>query len=75
MTDTSRTRSTPFTPARIAAVLLAALAVMFVVQNRTMTAITVFWIQVQAPLWFTLLTLFVIGWLVGVLVSRRRAAA
>ena len=75
MTDTSHTRSTPFTPARIAAVLLAALAVMFVVQNRTTTAITVFWIQVQAPLWFTLLTLFVIGWLVGVLVSRRRAAA
>ena len=62
-----------FTATRVAGLVLAVLAVAFIVQNRVSTSIQVFWVEVSTPLWFTLLSVFVIGWVVGVLTSRRRA--
>lgn len=66
--------SSYLTPERIVALILTVLAVAFVLQNRASTTIQVFWIEVSTPLWFTLLTVFVVGWVVGVLMGKRRAA-
>jgi putative membrane protein len=54
------------------ALLLAVLAVAFIAQNRNRVTIDVFWLQVVAPLWLTLLLTAVVGLLVGLLGSRRR---
>lgn len=60
-------------PAGWAALALAIIAVIFVLQNRRSTEIQLFWITVDSPLWFTLLVVFAVGWLVGVLTMRGRA--
>ncbi|MBA4021045.1 MAG: DUF1049 domain-containing protein [Gordonia sp.] len=52
---------------------LSIIAVIFVLQNRRSTNIQLFWITVDSPLWFTLLVVFAVGWLVGVLTMRGRA--
>lgn len=60
-------------PAGWAALVLSIIAVIFVVQNRRSTSIQLFWITVDSPLWFTLLIVFIVGWVVGVLTTRSRA--
>lgn len=60
-------------PAGWAAVVLSIIAVIFVLQNRASTSIQLFWITVDSPLWFTLLIVFLVGWVVGVLTMRSRA--
>jgi putative membrane protein len=60
-------------PAGWAALILAIIAVIFVLQNRDSTSITLFWIDVTSPLWFTLLMIFVVGWVVGILMMRGRS--
>ncbi|QNG17355.1 LapA family protein [Rhodococcus triatomae] len=76
MTESNRQSNTlaaVFTPARIVALALTALAVIFVLQNRDSTSINLFWITVQSPMWFTLLAVFVVGLVTGVLTTSRRA--
>ncbi|MCZ4550879.1 hypothetical protein [Gordonia rubripertincta] len=76
MTQSSRRKTNVFakvSPAGWAAVALSIIAVIFVLQNRRSTNIQLFWITVDSPLWFTLLVVFAVGWLVGVLTMRGRA--
>jgi uncharacterized integral membrane protein len=54
-------------------VALAVLAVIFVLQNNGSATIEFFWFTVRAPLWFTLLAVFLVGWLVGFLTKRIKA--
>ncbi|MFD4365950.1 hypothetical protein [Rhodococcus sp. NPDC058521] len=61
-------------PGQWAALILTILLVVFVLQNRAKTSITLFWMNLSAPLWFTLLAVFVVGWVVGVLTNRRGKA-
>ncbi|GGC72678.1 LapA family protein [Hoyosella rhizosphaerae] len=62
------------TAPRIVGIVIAALAAIFILQNRSSVSIALFWTNVTTPLWLTLLAVFVLGWLVGVLTSWRRAA-
>jgi len=54
------------------ALLLAALAAIFIAQNRDRVNIHILWITVAAPMWFVLTSLILIGMLVGLLLHRRR---
>ncbi|ORM31884.1 hypothetical protein [Williamsia sp. 1135] len=76
MTESSRRKTNVLakvSPAGWAALALSIIAVIFVLQNRRSTNIQLFWITVDSPLWFTLLVVFAVGWLVGVLTMRGRA--
>lgn len=73
MSESNSTGSGLLTPARIAAGILVVLAVVFIVQNRDSTVITLLWVQVTSPLWFTLTVMFLVGWLTGVLMFRSRS--
>lgn len=55
----------------IIAVVLVAVAAIFILQNRNSTTIQLFWVSLQAPLWIVLLAVFLIGWGAGVLTTRR----
>ena len=59
-------------PAQWAGLVIAILAIVFVLMNRESTHITLFWMQLEGPTWLILLVVFIVGWLVGVLTSRRR---
>lgn len=52
--------------------VIAAVLVVFVMQNRDSTTIELLWMTYRAPQWLTLLVVFGIGWLVGALVRRNR---
>ncbi|WP_199256966.1 LapA family protein [Tomitella fengzijianii] len=54
------------------AVVLAILAIIFVLMNRDTTSISFFGVTVSAPLWLTLILVFAVGWLTGVLTMRKR---
>ncbi|MBU9765654.1 DUF1049 domain-containing protein [Mycobacterium sp. TNTM28] len=54
------------------ALILAALAAMFVAQNRDRVSIHVLWVSVESPMWFILVIIFVMGLLIGLLLRRRR---
>ncbi|MEE2034161.1 LapA family protein [Rhodococcus chondri] len=56
----------------IIAAVLVLLAVLFIAQNRNSTRIELFWFSVQAPLWFVLVLIFVVGWVAGFLFERGR---
>lgn len=58
--------------AQWAGLVIAVLALVFVVMNRDRTAISLFWLDLSGPLWLILLIVFAVGWLVGVLTSRSR---
>ncbi|MGF7121804.1 lipopolysaccharide assembly protein LapA domain-containing protein [Rhodococcus sp. TAF43] len=66
---------TRVSPTQWAALALAVLAIIFVAQNRHDVSISLFFISVTAPLWLTLLVIFAIGWLVGMLTTRRRKSS
>lgn len=55
------------------AVVLAILAIVFVLMNRDTTSISFFGVTVSAPLWLTLILVFAVGWLTGVLTVRKRS--
>lgn len=59
-------------PGQWAALILTAALIVFVLQNRSSTSINLFWMDLSSPLWFTLLVVFALGWVVGVLTNRRR---
>lgn len=76
MTKSSGRKPNPLSrvsPAGWAAIALSIIAVIFVLQNRGSTPIQLLWITVDSPLWFTLLMVFLVGWVVGVLTMRSRA--
>lgn len=54
------------------AVVLGIIAIVFIAQNHGSATVDFFWISVRAPLWFTLLIVFVVGWVVGALMMRGR---
>lgn len=60
------------TPRRISALVLAAIALIFVLQNRTDVTLQFLGIRVTATLWFASLTLLIVGVLIGVLWTSRR---
>ncbi|MFO7777419.1 MAG: hypothetical protein R6V28_03605 [Nitriliruptoraceae bacterium] len=59
------------TPGRIAALVLAVAAMIFIFQNRADTTLTVFGVSVTAPLWLFTLALITVGILIGALLTRR----
>ena len=54
------------------ALVLAALAAIFVAQNRDRVSVHVLWVTVDSPMWFILVIIFVVGILIGLLLHRRR---
>lgn len=59
--------------AQWAGLVIAVLTVVFVLMNRKDQEVSLFGLTLTGPLWFILLIVFVVGWLVGVLTSRRRS--
>lgn len=59
------------TPRRIVALVLAAAAAVFVLQNRGETTLSVFGVSFTAPLWLFTLALLSSGIIIGALLSRR----
>ena len=54
------------------AILLVALAAVFIGQNRDRQRVHVLWITVESPMWLLLAAMLVIGIVVGLLLHRRR---
>jgi lipopolysaccharide assembly protein A len=54
------------------ALILVALAAIFIAQNRDQPRVHILWITVQAPMWFILTVMLAVGILVGLLLRRRR---
>jgi lipopolysaccharide assembly protein A len=76
MTDLTGTPSRPnpiasFLRRRWLALLLAAMVVAFVVQNRNEVSIDVFWISLRTPLWLILIAAVIVGMLIAGVGSRR----
>ncbi len=67
-------RPPQLTARRIAALLLAVLAVAFVLQDRGETTLVMLGVSFSAPLWRFTLALLVTGIIVGALLGRRRSA-
>jgi uncharacterized integral membrane protein len=62
------------TPRRIGALVLAALALLLVLQNRDPVSLQVFALELTAPLWVAFMATLAVGVLVGWLASGRRKA-
>ncbi|MET7456557.1 LapA family protein [Streptomyces sp. NPDC005574] len=62
-----------FTPARVAVLLLAAVALIFIFENTRATRIRLLVPEVTMPLWTALLATGVIGALCGAYFRRRRS--
>lgn len=54
------------------ALILVALAAIFVAQNRDRVGVHVLWVTVSSPMWFILAIIFFVGLLIGLLLHRRR---
>lgn len=54
------------------ALVLVALAAIFIAQNRDRPRIHILWVTVESPMWFVLTVMLVVGILVGLLLGRRR---
>ena len=54
------------------ALILAALAAIFVAQNRDRVGVHVLWVTVESPMWLILTIIFFMGFLIGILLRRRR---
>ncbi|WP_406238781.1 hypothetical protein [Nocardia sp. NBC_01009] len=60
-------------PTQWVALSVTVLAVVFVAENRSKVSIEFLLITIRSPMWLILLTMFVIGWVTGVLTMRRRS--
>lgn len=71
----SETRSTSarslLTSRNLLASLLVVVVLIFILQNRAATTIQLFWVSVQSPLWLTLVVILFLGWIAGLLTTRR----
>ena len=54
------------------AIILVALAAIFIAQNRERPRVHILWITVESPMWLLLTVMFVVDILVGLLLRRRR---
>jgi lipopolysaccharide assembly protein A len=54
------------------AILLVALAAVFIGQNRDRQRVHVLWITVESPMWLLLTAMLAVGIVVGLLLHRRR---
>jgi putative membrane protein len=54
------------------ALILVALAAIFIAQNRDRPQVHILWITVESPMWFILAVMLAVGILVGLLLRRRR---
>ena len=54
------------------ALILVALAALFIAQNRDRPQVHIMWITVESPMWFILTVMLAVGILVGLLLRRRR---
>ncbi len=52
--------------------VIAALAVLFIAQNRDEVSVDLFWAHLTSPLWLFLAVMTVAGLVIGVLAARRR---
>ncbi len=58
-------------PAQWAGLVIAILAIIFVLMNTASMKIKLFGLSLTGPQWLILLIVFAVGWLVGLLTSRR----
>lgn len=72
--DRRRSGTSLLTPQRIIAAVLAVVAVAFVLQNRDDVTLQFLGVQVTAALWFASLALLLVGVIIGVLWTSRRAS-
>ena len=61
-------------PAQWVAIVLAVLAIIFIVQNHHRVDINILMVTITSPMWLVLLIIFVVGWLAGLLTLRTRRA-
>lgn len=59
-------------PRQVVALLLAVVAVVFVLQNRGETTLAFFGVSFAAPLWLYTLIALLVGGLIGALLSRQK---
>ena len=64
-----------FTPQRIVALVLAVIAVSFILQNRADVTLNLLGIRVTGPLWLSSLVVLGVGIAIGVLLSARRRSS
>ncbi|WP_245673556.1 LapA family protein [Nocardia lijiangensis] len=72
MATKSRSFLSRVSPTQWVALLLTVLAVLFVFDNRATVTVEFLLISVQSPMWLILLVMFVLGWIIGVLMMRKR---
>ncbi|MFG3522484.1 lipopolysaccharide assembly protein LapA domain-containing protein [Nocardia nova] len=54
------------------AIVLAVLALIFVVQNHHRVDINILTVTIRSPMWLVLLIMFLVGWVAGLLTRRSR---
>ncbi|MEU0544579.1 LapA family protein [Nocardia sp. NPDC005978] len=59
-------------PTQWLALALVVVAVIFIAANRTKVSIEFLLMTITSPMWLVLLVMFALGWLTGILMSRRR---
>lgn len=72
MSDPAPRSSFPLSPKQIVAIVLAALAVIFVLQNRDDASINLLWSTLTMPVWVAFGGLLIVGVLIGLLLANRR---
>lgn len=55
------------------AIVLTALAVVFIVQNKAQVPVHLLWFTVRWPLWVVLAVTLAVGWVAGWLITRNHA--
>ncbi|MFD6452399.1 hypothetical protein ACFWF3_16585 [Nocardia sp. NPDC060220] len=58
-------------PTQWVAIGLSIFAVVFVLENRGKVTVEILLITVSSPMWLILLAMFLVGWIAGVLTTRR----
>ena len=73
MSETSNSGpSINLTPRAWLGIVIAVVAIVFILQNREPAEISLMMLRVSAPLWITLTAVFLAGFATGWLVSKRR---
>jgi uncharacterized integral membrane protein len=72
MTDEAGSTRSVLTPRRVVALIVLAISVIFMLQNRDSASVQLLFVEVTGPLWLTLLVSFVLGGVVTWLLMDRR---
>lgn len=59
-------------PAQWLGLVIAVLALVFVLTNRQKADVTIYGLDVHGPTWLILLIVLLIGWITGILMGRNR---